>query len=163
MKSIRSTHQSRQQGVVLFTAMIFLIVLTLLGINSVQNSSLEERMAGNTRNRDMAFQAAEAALRQAENTLTTWRAGPWTGGGVPAGLSNNPNHANDIGYWGTVGNWASYKSVAVTGVAENPRYIIEKLPDVGTVEHYRVTARGVGGDTNAVVILQSALSYTPSP
>ena len=162
MKCIRPPLPPHQKGVVLFTAMIFLIVLSLIGINSVQNSTLQERMAGNTRNRDMAFQAAEAALRQAENTLTTWRVGPWTGA-VPAGLSNNPNHANDQSYWGNSANWASYRSVAVTGVAENPRYIIEKLPDVGTVEHYRVTARGVGGDTNAVAILQSALSYTPSP
>lgn len=162
MNCTRPSLPSRQTGVVLFTAMIFLIILMLIGTNSVQNSTLEERMAGNTRNRDMAFQAAEAALRQAENTLTTWRVGPWTGA-VPAGLVNNPTHANDIGYWSNSANWGSYKSVAVSGVAENPRYIIEKLPDVGTVEHYRVTARGVGGDTNAVVILQVALSYTPSP
>ncbi|WP_445370423.1 pilus assembly PilX family protein [Methylomonas sp. HW2-6] len=153
---------SKQRGVVLFTALIFLVALMLIGNNAVQNSGLEERMAGNTRNRDMAFQAAEAALKNAGNTLTTWRVGPWSGA-VPAGLVNNPSHANDSSYWGNIANWASYKSYTVTGVAENPRYIIEKLPNVGTVEHYRVTTRAVGGDTSAVVILQAAFSYTPSP
>lgn len=150
----------RQAGAVLFTALIFLIMLMLLGSSAMQTSSLEERMAGNTRNRDLAFQAAEAALKQAENTLTTWRVGPWTGT-VPAGLANNPTHTNDVSYWGDVDNWASYKTATVSGASAT--YIIEKLPDIGTVEQYRVTARGVGGDTNAVVILQAGLSYTPPP
>ncbi|ANE55368.1 MULTISPECIES: PilX N-terminal domain-containing pilus assembly protein [Methylomonas] len=157
-----SRYPGKQQGVVLFTALIFLVALMLIGNNAVQNSGLEERMAGNTRNRDMAFQAAEAALKNAGNTLSTWRVGPWTGT-MPAGLVNNPSHANDSSYWGNIANWTNYKSFTVSGVAENPRYIIEKMPDVGTVEHYRVTARAVGGDTSAVVILQAAFSYTPSP
>ncbi|ATG90221.1 PilX N-terminal domain-containing pilus assembly protein [Methylomonas koyamae] len=157
-----SQYPGKQQGVVLFTALIFLVALMLIGNNAVQNSGLEERMAGNTRNRDMAFQAAEAALKNAGNTLSTWRVGPWTGT-MPAGLVNNPSHANDSSYWGNIANWTNYKSFTVSGVAENPRYIIEKMPDVGTVEHYRVTARAVGGDTSAVVILQAAFSYTPSP
>lgn len=154
------TIKKRQNGAVLFTALIFLIMLMLLGSSAMQTSSLEERMAGNTRNRDLAFQAAEAALKQAENTLTTWRVGPWTGS-VPAGLVNNPTHTNDASYWGNVDHWTSYKTASVSGASAN--YIIEKLPDIGTVEQYRVTARGVGGDTNAVVILQAGLSYTPPP
>mgnify|MGYP000877815764 CR=1 FL=1 len=157
-----SQYPGKQQGVVLFTALIFLVALMLIGNNAVQNSGLEERMAGNTRNRDMAFQAAEAALKNAGNTLSTWRVGPWTGT-MPAGLVHNHSHANDSSYWGNIANWTNYKSFTVSGVAENPRYIIEKMPDVGTVEHYRVTARAVGGDTSAVVILQAAFSYTPSP
>jgi type IV pilus assembly protein PilX len=52
----------KQQGVTLFTALMFLVLLSLLGVNAAQMSSLEERMAGNSRDRDIAFQAAEATL-----------------------------------------------------------------------------------------------------
>lgn len=57
---------SRQSGVALLTGLIFLIILTLLGITAMQTSIMEERMSGNTRDRNIAFQAAEAALRDAE-------------------------------------------------------------------------------------------------
>jgi len=45
---------------------IFLFILTILGIAALRVATLEERMAGNTRDRSLAFQAAEAALRDAE-------------------------------------------------------------------------------------------------
>ena len=57
---------SRQRGVVLVTGLIFLVILTLLGVTAMQTTILEERMAGNLRDENLAFQAAEAALREGE-------------------------------------------------------------------------------------------------
>jgi type IV pilus assembly protein PilX len=164
----------KQQGISLVMALIFLTILMLLGTSATLNTNLQERMAGNTRNRDLAFQAAEAALKDAETTLTAWRTSPFDGS---AGLVNGnpiPAHTNDATYWGSsvnldslvdanYANWSSYRSPTqnLGQVAEQPRYIVEKLPDVGTTEYYRVTARGVGGDSNAVVILQALYTYTP--
>ena len=54
---------TKQKGATLFTALMFLIMLTVLGVNVAQLSVSEERMAGNTRNRDLAFQAASSALK----------------------------------------------------------------------------------------------------
>jgi type IV pilus assembly protein PilX len=51
---------------VLVTTLIFLVIMTMLGLASVQGNSLQERMAGNSRDRQLAFQAAEAALREGE-------------------------------------------------------------------------------------------------
>lgn len=58
-----------QAGAVLVTGLIFLVILTLLGITAMQTSTMEERMSGNARDRNIAFQAAEAALRDAERDI----------------------------------------------------------------------------------------------
>lgn len=58
-----------QQGATLIIALIFMIVLTLLAMSSLQVGTLEEKMAGSARDRALALQAAEAALRDAELDL----------------------------------------------------------------------------------------------
>ena len=60
----------RQAGAVLITGLIFLAVLTILGVTSARMSTLEERMSGNMRDRSVAMQAAEAALRDAERDIS---------------------------------------------------------------------------------------------
>lgn len=57
---------SHQRGMVLVVSLVFLVIMTLLGLAAMQNTSLEERMAGNVRAENVAFQAAEAALRAGE-------------------------------------------------------------------------------------------------
>ncbi|MCX7100437.1 MAG: PilX N-terminal domain-containing pilus assembly protein, partial [Methylobacter sp.] len=54
-----------QSGAVLIISLIMLLLLTLIGTTAMQTSTLEEKMAGNLRDRDIAFQAAESALRDA--------------------------------------------------------------------------------------------------
>jgi len=49
--------------------LIFLLLLTIVGVSSMQTTTLSERMAGNLRDQQLAFDAAEAALRTAENWL----------------------------------------------------------------------------------------------
>lgn len=56
----------RQEGVALVVVLLMLMVVTLLGLASMRGAILQERMAGATIGRSMAFQAAEAALRQGE-------------------------------------------------------------------------------------------------
>ena len=43
--------------------------MTLLGVSSMSTSNLEEKMSGNSRDREIAFQAAESALREAERIV----------------------------------------------------------------------------------------------
>jgi type IV pilus assembly protein PilX len=59
----------RQQGSILLVSLIILLVLTILGVTTLSSVAMEERMAGNLRDGDLAFQAAEAALRVGENWL----------------------------------------------------------------------------------------------
>ena len=56
----------RQRGVTLVIALIFMVALTLLGVGMVRSTTSEERMSSNSRDYDLAFAAAEAALRDAE-------------------------------------------------------------------------------------------------
>ncbi len=160
---------TRQRGVTMVMALVFLLVLTALGAWAAVNNTLQERMAGNTRNRDLAFQAAEAALKEAENTLTTWRTQPFDGSNGL--LAYTATEANDQGHWRNDAQWTSYRSATVTlnQVATAPRYVVQRLPNtenptspgVFNVENYRITARATGGDSSAMVIVQSIVSYTP--
>ncbi|MDZ7826809.1 MAG: PilX N-terminal domain-containing pilus assembly protein [Gammaproteobacteria bacterium] len=54
----------------LFLALVVLLIITILGVSGLQTTILEERMAANARDRDLAFQAAEAALLDAELFLS---------------------------------------------------------------------------------------------
>ncbi len=58
-----------QQGVTLVTGLIFLVVLTLLGVTAMKTATVEERMSGNLRDRNLALQSAEMTLRYAEQHI----------------------------------------------------------------------------------------------
>lgn len=62
-------HQTPQQGFVLITGMIFLIVITLLALSTMGSTTLQERMTSNQRERFRSLQAADAALRDGERRL----------------------------------------------------------------------------------------------
>lgn len=59
----------QQSGVVLVISLIMLLLLTLIAISGSQNTGLEEKMASNSRDKNLAFQAAESALRAAEKEI----------------------------------------------------------------------------------------------
>ncbi len=63
----------RQQGSALIIAMVFLIILTLLGMSTMTTSRTELRMANNAQFANLAFQAAESgiALMLGTNSLKT--------------------------------------------------------------------------------------------
>jgi len=172
----------RQQGATLVIALIFLVILTFLGVTVASNNSLQERMAGNTRQRDLAFQAAEHALKAAEgvinNTASSQRIyinAVIAGGTLPTKpddlLLNGQNHVNDANHWKNTFDWTTTASTQATGIstsllAANPRYVIEQMPSATcpddatkTCYYYRVTSHGVGKSTDAVVILQAMYKF----
>jgi type IV pilus assembly protein PilX len=55
--------RGRQQGAVLILGLVILLVVTMVGISGQQSTVLQERMAGNMRQNNVALQAAEAALQ----------------------------------------------------------------------------------------------------
>jgi type IV pilus assembly protein PilX len=63
------SHSGKQSGAVLIVALLFLVILTILGITAMTATTFEERMAGNTRDVGLAFQAAEAAMRDARRDI----------------------------------------------------------------------------------------------
>jgi type IV pilus assembly protein PilX len=53
----------------LIVSLVFLLLLTLLGVSSMQNASLQEKMAGSVSLRNLSFQTAEAVLRLGESSI----------------------------------------------------------------------------------------------
>ena len=71
MKFPKSTMQTPRamRGAVLFVALVFLILITLLGLTASGTSVLEERMTGGMRSNQMSLLGAENAARGAESWL----------------------------------------------------------------------------------------------
>ena len=69
MKQTNTPLTKHQQGSALLVSLIILVVMTLLGLSGMRTSVMEEKMAGNMRDSELAFQAAEAALRDAEKYI----------------------------------------------------------------------------------------------
>ncbi|WP_312960346.1 pilus assembly PilX family protein [Stutzerimonas nitrititolerans] len=63
-------HVRHQRGAVLIVALIMLLLLTIIGLSSMRGTSLQENMAGNMRDSNLALQASEAALRKGEEEVT---------------------------------------------------------------------------------------------
>ncbi|MDI1279507.1 PilX N-terminal domain-containing pilus assembly protein [Methylobacter sp.] len=162
-----------QSGAVLIISLIMLLLLTLIGTTGMQSTSVEEKMAGNLRDKNLAFQAAESALKAAESSLispavlpTFTDAGT---GGFYKDTSTIPTASAILtdSFWTT--NPVATSSVTTLGNSiATPVYIIQQLPAACfgtcppdlTSTPYRITVRATGGTTNAVVILQS--TYSPS-
>lgn len=159
----------KQQGVVLFVSLVLLLVLTLIAVSSMQSNIMEERMAGNMRNQDLAFQAAEAALRDGEEFLQSPVLPAFdntSGNFQPADPAAGEAPRWESVDWNNSANVHVYNGTSIDGVASQPEFIVEEMPatasgsslasdTAGVHEVYRVTARAVGGSNDAVVILQS--------
>lgn len=66
----RSGGQARRQsGAVMFLAMIFLVLLTVLALTASSTSIMQERMTGGMRNQQLGIMGAESSLRGAEDFL----------------------------------------------------------------------------------------------
>jgi type IV pilus assembly protein PilX len=61
----------RQQGVILIVALIMLLAMTIVGVTLITGSTLQERLAGSSRQLTIARVNAEGALREAEEALRT--------------------------------------------------------------------------------------------
>ena len=66
---------SRQKGAALFMALIFLLILTILGVFGMNLSRLENMMAGNNQFQMAALSNAELAVDEAERDLTAMMGG----------------------------------------------------------------------------------------
>ena len=149
-----------QSGAVLAISLIILLLLTLTGVTAMQVTGLEEKMAGNLRDRNLAFQAAETALRAGEEKIAELPQCPIftvIQGFYPHTVPSPSIDDGVTSVWSKPGEYFGYSGdgLANTTSTAQPKYIIQCLTSPGTNSLYRITARGTGGTTDAVVILQS--------
>ncbi len=177
----------RQRGVALVMALVFLLLLTLIGVAALNTTSLEEKMAGNVKDRNLAFQAAESGLILAENWIYAQIGKPVfpnnsSGLYVPS-ITTTPNWDPDlttkIDPWrgNNVVTYPNTPGASGSGtlgkINTQPKYMIEdmgEIPESGgslvQTSSYkskgptvvRITARGTGGTDDAVVMVQSTYS-----
>lgn len=159
-----------QRGVVLIMSLTILMVLTLIGVSAMKTSSLQERMSGNARDYQIAFEAAEFALRAGEDYVKSISTtADFTSGGGNGKFTART--VSSTGAWQVESNWTSGNttSVALADVSKSPEYILEILDSTyGQIENmtpgggtsgiiglFRVTARGYGKNPNTKVMLQA--------
>ncbi|WP_095080786.1 PilX N-terminal domain-containing pilus assembly protein [Pseudomonas sp. Irchel s3h17] len=58
-----------QRGMALLMSLVFLLLLTMIGLASMQSATLQEKMAAGVTLRNQSFQGAEAALRIGESAV----------------------------------------------------------------------------------------------
>ncbi len=59
-----------QRGMVLVTSLLLLLVVTMLAVSMFRSMGLDEKIAGNMRDKQRALNAAETAEQYAENWLS---------------------------------------------------------------------------------------------
>lgn len=169
-KRLISFSPSRQSGAALVVGLVVLVLLTLLGIAAMRTSALEERMAGNLRESNIAFQSAEGALREA--IASDLPAKPYDG--TKTGFTQVINKFQDasskpiseFSYW-TGYDWITKAEGATQGLGINqqPRYVVETMRANVTLHEggaqairlYRVTAVSRGATDRSEVIVQGAI------
>ena len=169
-----------QQGFILLTALVFIVVLTIIVISTVNISSSDEKIARNSRDKDIAFAAAEAALRDAEIYISGSYQFPYTPNNNPINYPNqltlpeqsdffnssdpNYNYTCALGAKGhgcTPTNTNITQAPQINGVASQPRYLID-IVRVSTPNSicnstpflFRITAQGEGRSSNTRATLQ---------
>lgn len=178
----RTSAPAAQQGVVLVVSLAMMLIMTLIGVSTMELSSIDTKSIGSTRDGQAAFQAAEAALRVGEEWVdqqADFFGEPHVGDTVDGSiLVVEAGFESGSTWWETQAVWDDNGVEVDLGgdgselgdVAELPKYIIESYPmplsDNKSKDNnrqsgelfYRVTARGVGIDEDTIVVLQSTYS-----
>lgn len=177
LESIQSGRECAraQKGVTLVLVLLLLLLVTLLGLAALRGSILQERMSGNVAARAIAFQNAEAVLREAEAFAVTRPTMPAASAGCANGLCGIPA-AGVAAPWEATGFWdvaANYRTSTQQATDTVMRYVIEDMglgtdttddcttlvdtsasPCSSTVQRYRITVLSRLSN-GAEVVLQS--------
>ena len=163
----------RQQGAVLIVSLVFMLLLTIVSVASMKSATLQERMAGNSKDINLAFQAAEAALRDGESLLAQVSVGPFDGSNGLYLSCPDPSDSKQACQepdWEEANSsgWKIVTAGTVSDVSRQPEYIIEEMVSVsGASEaldsdlpvvsegYYRITARGYGASDRSMVVLST--------
>lgn len=172
------SRRAAQKGAVLVVGLIMLLLMTIVGLAAIRGSGMQELMAGNMRDRNIAFQTTESGLRLAELQIDGLSNNPFTGNGLWGDL-NVPGGAHAPVYtWGR-DKWIEGNNsleAAASDLANKPRYVIERMAlpigaaagsdgsgiGIGSLtnqlmeaDYFRISSRASGGTATTEVVLQS--------
>jgi type IV pilus assembly protein PilX len=166
-----------QKGVALIISLVLLLVMTLVGLSGIRMVTSQERMVSYTYDRSVAFQAAEASLRIAEDSIQTVGL-PTPAAGAACGITGTTPQlmicgapaTNTTPRWldNSFSSWTA-SPTTVTSVV-SPQYFIEYLGDTfpcstdpsasaALCKRYRITVKADAGAGRANVMLQSVYAF----
>lgn len=160
-RAVQKPSLTSQRGVVLPTIMVLMVIMVVLGLSGMNDTAMQERMSGNLRNRDIAFQAAESALREGEAWLQANAATVGANARI-SGLAGQNWDGAAPAPSGVLANL--YAGDPIINLAADPVYYVGPPELVRTNpgetppefrEIYPVLARSLGANANTLVILRS--------
>ncbi|WP_415771501.1 pilus assembly PilX family protein [Pseudomonas sp. LB3P38] len=151
--SISPVTPHAQRGMALLVSLVFLLLLTLIGISSMQNATLQEKMAASVTLRNQSFQGAESALRVGESAVqletyslpvcsgTTQCAPPAESSTI---IGAGFNSTSGVTWIASGSGFYGVQNIGTTLTAVN-------VPSNTSTTLYRVTAVGIAGNSRSVV------------
>lgn len=160
---------NKEKGFILIISLILLITVTILVVNSMRNTIMNEKMAGNYMDRNRAYQAAEQALRQGSALLQT------NSDSCLEGCTNTSATGNAVSGVGPIAlampdSWSDTDSKIIdlgTGQLTTGKFLINQLPDAMrpldklACKAYSIMGEGKGIDPRSVVMLQTTAFVCP--
>lgn len=172
--------RSDQRGMALVSALLLLLVLTILSVGMFHSFGLQERIAGNTREKERANHAAETAQNYAEWWLTANGGINATTGSACTAATTTPVVCSNALTTPTTLPWNGVNyappsmTIAAAGTlgayAQSPQFYISFLSSnynstAGTqTSVYQIDANATGGNTSSTSIVEStyivSVTYT---
>lgn len=167
----------KQAGTALVTSLVMLLVMTMIGIGSLKNTLMQEKMAANVWDTGASFQATEIGLRDAENYIETL-ASPSVFKATPSPAGIYSSTASEFDYL-DLSAWTTSNAIQTMGefdaVYQAPFYAIKHIKDTSgpggnnsimvrgyddvtpgtSVSIFKITAIGSGRTDSARSILQT--------
>ncbi|RDS84746.1 hypothetical protein DWU98_01930 [Dyella monticola] len=182
MRKTLPNRARKERGFVLIAAMFMLIILTFMAVGLYHNFTMQQNMAGNTKEKGRAFQLAQSTLQYGEYELAenlsalqvsqscTTTAPPSNtllmicqgsvGPNIALPSASNSALTMPNGWTYNPSSWADV-TVSTTGgnstYYANPLLFIRYLGlnSTGNGKIYQVTALGYGATSNATAVVQS--------
>jgi type IV pilus assembly protein PilX len=181
---------SQARGMVLVTSLLLLVVVTILAVGMFRSFGIDEKIAGNVREKQKALNAAETAEQNAEswlslglNTGAVTCAAPMVAANVGQVCTNtlvslglNPavvpwqivpgGTANNIGVLYTPSDGTNIMTTGTGGYSALPGYYIGLLGSVTanriTTTYYQIDAVGYGSSPDTAAVVEATYTTTSS-
>jgi type IV pilus assembly protein PilX len=176
MIALRPQQRAHARGMVLVTALLMLVVVTILALAMFRSFGLDEKIAGNLREKQRALSAAETAEQFAEYWLTGGGGStnaplvnctapapasaptictnpiasatqiPWLAGGNPVGVPYTPQVPTVMSVQTTPQQGSYYAA---------PQFYVQWLGTTANGTIYQIDAQGFGGSPDTVAVVES--------
>lgn len=128
---------SCQQGMALVVSLILLVVVTFVGLAGMRGTILQEQMAGGAYDREVGFQAAEAALmvgaQDFVNNRQVWDSKIDANSAAldcsDQTCPSNPSGRIQNTLWQSVSTGTTESTFTAIDVSNPPQYVVQRLGD----------------------------------